>query len=265
MKSTNNNKKKNMPLLVRIELTLALIAATACIVFAFVLSPLTAYANNDGTIPYLPDILETLQWFLNLTVFFICYALTEYCIYRFDRSSYCIIIVTYASFTVLKYVLNVCSAFFVFDTVPIGEELLVQLTLVGVNTVAELLQYIAVVTAALLILEKHKKLSLISEKNAAKIGVAFDKRDKVFPMNSLLSFKNPLQKATFVSSIIVVFFMVSQRIFYDISIGLSSSLTDMLWMILAYLSDAVFGAIGYIIGILVLNKCDLFEIKMKSN
>ncbi len=246
----------------KLELTLLLVSLSFCVIFSFVLSPLITYVNNDGTISYLPDILEAMQWVVNLLCFFICYSITDFAIYRFRISKYWIFVFIFSVMTVIKYLLNLVSAFFVFGRAPSDkEQLKQQIATVVLHTVIELLQYALVVISSTAILSKFKKLSDIAEKSAEKIGIDYDRRDKVFPFEKLVSKKNPLQYSALWTAIIVTLFMLANRVVFDIYFGLPQDLIDGLWMAGGYLSDVLFGVLGYLIMMLVFNRCDTSDIK----
>ncbi len=248
----------------RLKLALLLVSLASCVVFAFVLSPLITYANNDGTIHYLPDILEALQWIVNLLCFFICYSITDFAIYRFSLPQYWIYILIFSLTTVVKYLLNTVSAFFVFGRAPSDkEELKQQIGIIVLNTVVELLQYALVVISSTALLSKFKKLSSIAEKSASKMGVDYDRRSKIFPFTKLVTTKNPLQHSALWSALIVTLFMVVNRLIFDIAIGFPVDIVDGLWMAAGYLSDVLFGVLGYLIMILVFNRCDTQDIKLR--
>lgn len=233
------------------------------LVFAFVLSPLITFANNDGTINYLPDILELAQWIFNLLTFFVCYALTVFAVYRFGASQYWVFILVFSLATVVKYLSNVVSAFFVFGVVPSGGELFEQTQIVVFNTSIELLQFAFIVISSVAIISRFKRLSEIAERGAKKIGIDYDSRSKVFPFKSLVSTKNPLQYSALIAALIVSAFMITNRLVYDFSMGLPVDLVDGLWMAAGYISDILFGVIGYLIMIVIFNRCDTLDIKYR--
>ncbi len=248
----------------KLELTLLLVSLAFCVIFSFVLSPLITYVNNDGTISYLPDILEAIQWLVNLLCFFICYSITDFAIYRFRVSRYWIFIFIFSVMTIVKYLLNVISAFFVFGRAPSDkEQLKQQIATVVIHALVELLQFALIAISSSAILSRFKKLNDIAEKSANKMGIEYDGRDKIFPFKKLVSRHNPLQYAALWSAIIVTLFMVANRLVYDIAIGFPTDLIDGLWMLAAYLSDILFGALGYLIIIVVFNRCDTQDLKCK--
>ncbi len=248
----------------KLELALLLVSLAFCVIFSFVLSPLITYVNNDGTISYLPDILEAIQWLVNLLCFFICYSITDFAIYRFRLSRYWIFVFIFSVMTLIKYLLNTISAFFVFGRAPSDkEQLKQQIATVVLHTVVELVQYALVVISSSAILSRFKKLSDIAEKSADKMGIEYDRRSKIFPFKKLVSRQNPLQYSALWASITVTLFMIANRLVFDIAVGFPVDLIDGLWMAAGYLSDILFGALGYLIMILVFNRCDTQDIKCK--
>ncbi len=248
----------------KLELTLLLVSLAFCLIFSFGLSPLITYVNNDGTISYLPDILEAIQWFVNLLCFFICYSITDFAIYRFRASRYWIFIFIFSVMTLVKYLLNVISAFFVFGRAPSDKEQLKhEIATVVIHTAAELLQYALVVLSSTAVLSRFKKLSDIAEKSANKMGIEYDRRSKIFPFKKIISVRNPLQYSAFWGALIVTLFMIANRLVFDFNKGPMVDLVDGLWMVAGYLSDILFGVLGYITMILVFNCCDTQDIKSK--
>ena len=167
------------------------ISVGSAILFAFALSPLIAYASSEGTIPYLSDIFYAVYWLFDLFVFFVCYALTDFCFYRFKTTKALIAVLIFALSTVAKYALNTVSSFYIFGAYPASNEAMKNEIFASiVNASAELVQYLIVSVIALIIIKSQKKLAEISEKNAAKLGVDFDKRTLFFPFKKLFSIKN---------------------------------------------------------------------------
>ena len=160
-------------------------------------------------------------------------------------------------------ILLVVSAFFVFGVVPSGDELIEQIQIVVFNTSIELLQFAFIVISSVAIISRFKRLSEIAERGAKKIGIDYDRRSKVFPFKSLVSTKNPLQYSALIAALIVSAFMITNRLVYDFSMGLPVDLVDGLWMAAAYLSDILFGVIGYLIMIIIFNRCDTLDIKYR--
>jgi len=176
-------------------ISVLVISASLYLLFAFGLSPLIAYVNNDSTLtfPYLPDILDLAFNVLNLVAFFSCYAITDYCIYRFRMSRSTVIIAIFSLATVAKYLFNMISEFFIFSTVPSSkDDIKRSVASVIINTLVELAQYALVTLITYCIVNKHNKLASIAKKNAERIGIKYDARDNVFPFRTLVSKKNPL-------------------------------------------------------------------------
>ena len=250
----------------KLILILVAISAGSALLFAFCISPLVSYADSEGTIPYLSDIFRAVYWVFDLLVFFICYALTDFCFYRFRLSKALISVVIFSVSTVAKYALNIVSSFYVFGSFPtISEELKDQISAVIISAVAELIQYLIVSAFALIIIKKKSKLAEISRKSAAKIGVEYNERTLFFPFKKLFSLKNPMLFSAFVTAITVaVIKIVPNRLLYDIILGgPPSSIIDGIWMFIAYATDILFCVLGYLIMVYVFSKADTADLTLK--
>ena len=244
---------------------LTAISVGSALLFAFCLSPLIAYSNVEATIPYLSDIFYAVYWVFDLLVFFICYALTDFCFYRFKLSKAIIAVVIFSASTLSKYALNIVSSFYVFGSYPTSNEALKDEILPNIiSSSAELIQYLIVSAFALIVISKKNKLSEISRKSASKIGVEFDKRTLFFPFKKLFDIKNPMFLTAFVTSITVAIIkIVPNRLIYDIWVGLPTSILDGLWMFIAYATDILFCVLGYFVMIYVFSKADTKDLALK--
>ena len=249
---------------------LLVISLSLYMLFAFGLSPLIAYVNSDSTLtfPYLPDLLDLAFNALNLVAFFSCYAITDYCIYRFRMSKSAIVIALFSLATIAKYLFNLIAGFFVFSTVPSSkEDIKKSVASVVINTLVELAQYALVTLIAYCIINKHHKLAAIAQKNADRLGIKYDVRNNVFPFKNLVSVKNPLQRAAIYTSVTVTLIMLVQRFYFVIwslvTIGGFSGLTDILWTLAGFVGDLLFGVLGYLIMFFVMSKCDTHELKLR--
>lgn len=265
---TNDNR-----LFSRLLTVLICTAMALYLLFAFVIAPLTARVNTDSTItfPYLPDMLDLALNLINLVAFFVCYALTDYSIYRFNISKASVFIAAFSVATVLKYAMNLISDFYIFNAVPTNRnELKSSVISVIVNALGELAQYAIATLISYLIINKHKKLAELAERNAAKIGLKYEIRETVFPFKKLISKNNPLQRSAFATAFVVTMVLVAQRLYFFIwslfVLGGISTLADALWSVAGFLADIAFGVIGYFVMIFVFNKCDTQDltIQLKS-
>ena len=140
----------------KLILTLLAISVGSALLFSFCLSPLIAYANSEGTIPYLSDIFYAVYWVFDLLVFFICYALTDFCFYRFGPSRSILAVVIFSVSTLAKYALNIVSSFYIFGSYPTSNEALKDEIIPNiVSSSAELIQYLIVSAFALIIIIKN--------------------------------------------------------------------------------------------------------------
>lgn len=267
-----NTKKQNLTqaekkLFSRSIITVLTVSGSAALLFAFLLSPLTAYANSDGTISYLPDILDAVQWGINLLNFFICYGVTIFCIYRFRFSKVFTIIGVFSTATICKYLFNLLSEFFIFSAVPVtGADLKRSIASVAFQALAELLQYGLIVLLSHLVIKKHKALMYVAKRSAEKLNQEFDARKEVFPFKKLYIKTNPLLRSAFWASLIVALLKIASLIYYDIFYTLMyglPTLIDLVWIIIYYSGAVLFAAIGYLIMISVFNKCDTKDLMLQ--
>ncbi len=251
----------------KLILTLSAISVGSALLFAFCLSPLIAYSNAEGTIPYLSDIFYAVYWVFDLIVFFVSYALTAFCFYRFGVSRSILAVVIFSVSTIAKYALNIVSSFYVFGVYPTSNEALKDEIVPNiVSSSAELIQYLIVSAFALIIIGKKNKLADIAKKSAAKIGVQFDRRTLFFPFKKLFSLKNPMLLTAFITAITVALIkIVPNRLMYDIWVGLPSSIIDGMWMFIAYTTDILFCVLGYFIMIYVFSKADTKDLTLRVN
>ena len=266
----NEGVSVNRRLFSRLCVSVLVISASLYLLFAFALSPLIAYVNSDKTLtfPFLPDILDLAFNVLNLVAFFSCYAITIFCIYKFKMKKTFTVVAVFSAATVAKYLLNLVSEFFIFGTVPTSsEDLKAAITSVVVNILVELVQYALVTLIAYRILHKHARFAAIARKNAEKLGRKYDERDNVFPFASLISQKNPLQRSAFYTAATVTCILLVQRLFFFIwsllNLGGITGAADLLWSVAGFVGDVLFGALGYLLMLFVMSRCDTQELTLK--
>lgn len=272
MKKRNNELSvSDNKLYIYVNCMLLTVSVAAALLFAFLLAPLTVFANSDGTVDYLADIISPLGWLLDLIAFFACYAITVFSIYKFKPSRSLITVILFSSVIVLKYLLNMFSAYFIFDTLPATKEaFLTDVSGILINTLAELLQYLIIVFVAYRFFARRHKLCDMKEAASKKLGVDFDRRNGVFPIKKIISFENPIERVSFIAAVIVAVVRVSVRLYSDIATpdfsygGLPKDIIDALWMLFYYASDIIFGVLGYFFMLFILNRLDDKDIQIKS-
>jgi len=264
----NQNENKLHAFLVR---TVSFIAFALAIIFAFVLAPVTTHVNSDATISYLPDVLEAILQLMHLIVFFTCFAITYFCMYRFSLKKSTSVIIIFSVATVCKYFLNMLSEIilakamgydYVFETVP------QSIVSVSVQSALELLQYAFVVIVGLAIFSKHKEREAVAKKNATKLNIEYDERNAIFPFKKTFSKSNRLQFCALMASAFVCAFRIAPRIYYDVFqilfFAAPLTLGDVAVMFIYYLSDVLFCLVGYFIMIFIFNKLDTKDLILRA-
>jgi len=276
MNQSNKTKTSELPLsdtklFSSLFLTVSLIAFSVALIFSVVLAPLITLVNSDGTISYLPDILEIVLQLLHLIMFFTCYAATCFCLYRFPFKRSVPILAVFSVATVFKYSFNAVSeiifAKILGFTVASGaaQRAFISIT---VQSGLELLQYATIILIAFFVFKKHKYNEALAKKSALKLNKPYNERASVFPFTKILSLKNPLQRVAFISALTASLFRIVPRIYYDISqllfFKIPLTFEDHMWMLLYYSSDIIFGIFGYFIMIFIFNKFDTKDLTLQA-
>jgi len=252
----------------KLKSTVLIISLAVCILFAFVLCPLIAFVNSDGTISYWPDILEILLDVMHLATFFSCYAMILYTMYRFPFGRSIAPILIFAVATFGKYALNFLSEILIFSGIPkdnVKDFFLKSFQSIGIQALLELIQFGIVLFIGYSIFKKHKALCGMSKESAKKLGTVYDERSLVFPFKKLVSLQNVLQRSAFFASLVICLFRVLPRLFYDVfyslfyqSVDVSS---DAIVIVIYYTLDIAAAIIGYLFMIFIFNKCDTADLK----
>ena len=268
MKSTFLNEET--ALYKKLKTAILIISASMCVLFAFVLCPLIAFVNSDGTISYWPDILEWLLDSMHLATFFSCFGITLYCMYRFAFYRVRSLIIIFSSFTVGKYALNLLSDFFIFTGIPKTDAkayIIKSVQSVAIQAALELVQFGIVLLIGYSLFKKHKELCERSKESAKKINKEYDERSLIFPFKKLVSLKNVLQRSAFMATLVICLFRVLPRIFYDIFYSLFYQSTnvssDAIVIIIYYTLDIALSVIGYLFMIFIFNKLDTADLKAR--
>ena len=246
----------------RVWLFTTLISAAGVILWSLVLAPLYLQLASDyryqGSL--LVNILGYLLDIVDATVFFVTFPALIYGLWRGGlRGSWPIW--TTASLTVLlKYILNFIMTCITDGFIPswhifINEDL----PLILPNILIELGQYLVIMLLALLFIYGKKrqwKINVLIDGKAAG-----DERSLAFPFTKVVSFKNPLQGAAFVFSILYFLFWVYQHLLYQLVLAVNGVGWDgPVILITDLISDLLLSSIAYFVMLLLLSYYDRKEL-----
>ena len=78
-------------------------------------------------------------------------------------------------------------------------------------------------------------------------NVIYDESNEIYPFGSILNIKNPIVFPIFIGVAVTVSVLILQRLYADfVMLGLTSSLYEVVEIVISYISDILLGIIGYI-------------------
>ena len=224
--------------------------------YVFVLAPLYVRFAND--ILYmttgLPDLLSLLLALLDIAVFAIAYAVILYGVYRLPMRRVRGLLLIYGGAILYRNVVNLVMTYLT-DGIPVKDEIGFDLISVLSYIVLEALQ------CALVVFIAHKVISNMRKQEEIRLAAAVKLKKQQytpllesFPFDRLFSFRRPVQKAAFLIALVPMGVKVLSRIVYDLGIGLPTSLSEVLVMLLYYGADIVgYGLVLYALMLLMLS------------
>lgn len=186
---------------------------TATLFFALmslILSPIISSVSSNVVYAHtmLPDLLILFTDVLNLMALSVCCAIMIYSIVRLGMSASTTLIVTYITAVFLKYTADMTVSYLLLKSI--------DPSVITSYAAAFLVDLIIVLIIAFIAYGSYRK-------------------------------SGELKSAAIKSGVVIAVSKVLSRAAYDISYGPPRDLTDLLWMILYYLSDLLAGAIFVLI------------------
>lgn len=206
----------------------------------------------------------TSEGLLDLAVFAVCYAATVYAVWCVGLKRAIRIPVWYAVLTVAKFFFNFAMTSITDSALPDPEEFFsMDLPILLGMLAPELLQYIIVVAVIFLIKRRHESRARIAE--GMKLlprsqQVDYSAPTPAFPFVGLVSFKNPLQLAGFLSALTIFVARFSMHMIYQITLFTKFGYSDG-WaqMLIDLISDLAISVVVYFVCLLLFNRFHEWE------
>lgn len=247
-------KEKDRAVQKKVYVISVLSLAVLYAVFCFVIMPVYFALDGDyafaGTV--LPNIIAYVGQFTELCAVSVAYAVTVYCIYRFDAKNSVGSAVIFAIATLLKYTANMAVTWISEGGIPL--EWYWDLTDVVYYTVLEMIPLVVIFVFSKKLIEGYvfKRQAIAKAKN----GICEVK--EVYPFEKIYSRDNCLMNAALVCALANAGAKMVLNIFNDVVLmiigGLPQSIDTVLMMLLNYASCLVFGALCYIIVVFALTR-----------
>ena len=203
------------------------------------------------TLKYIMDLLDIVS-------FGSLYAAVTFSLVLLKKKTTVLLSTSYVLMLLLKIPVRILMNVPIYGTIGTAEEIIADLISLSFYFILELLQFLIVLIFA----------SSVAKKYLASIALLDCKKSKdtrniepILPIKKVINWYNPLLRASFFSSITVLVFRILSRLVTDIDAGAPSSFGEVLIIIVNYLTDAIYGAVVYVIAILIFNLT--FEILTK--
>lgn len=203
---------------------------------------------------YLPDIFELLMEAASLTAWGIICATIIYISYS-TPSKKAFLYMIVSIIVLLRYILSVILSFII-DGFPTS--LSIGLGDIGESLILYLFDMVQILTIALIshvLLERCRQKYALAKKSAYTLGdISLVNEHNPLPIKKLFGLKNAIQRTSLFSAFIISAVRVAMRIRYDIFYGAPESMEDVMWMIIYYSSDIIFGVLVYFFTIGLINR-----------
>ncbi len=199
----------------------------------------------------------TVEGILDLVVFALCYPATVYAVWQAGVKKTLGLSLTFVGLTLFKFILNFFMTGITEGALPDIEEFLsADLPMILTMFLLEVLQYVLIIIITALIRWRCRrneriiagmKLLPVSERVEVKPHAP------AFPITRLFSFKNPIQRAAFLSALVVFIGRAGMHLVYQITLYTQFGSSDG-WavMLIDLISDLVIAAIMYFVYLLLL-------------
>ena len=197
---------------------------------------------------FMPDAMLYLNTLLELLAIAVFYGVLIFGTYKFCPSDFKGALLIFILATLYKYAANVIMDWYKNGSVPL--EWLWDVIDMVFYTVLEAIPLLIIFALTKSILNRHAQ----KERAFAKVG----KSISVYPFEGIYDKNNPLQKSAFVCALVVFFSKLLGSLTNDIAIIIESGFpkeTKTIWlMLIAYVSNVIFGLLCFIITSLTLIK-----------
>jgi hypothetical protein len=213
-------------------------------------------------IPVLADIVPYAFDLTEIAGILLGWAFIIFVAFRFGLKSDWGFVAVFMLLSIYKYILKILTAFAMEGKALFADDIFnFLMTNFAVPALAEFLLLGILLFIIYLVYRKiSAHVEFQKELEARLPNYNFDERALFFPMKKLFEKNNPLQKTiAFVSGVFTLFRIV-YLIMLDVRIGPPADLTDLFWMIFAYLTALLLGFCAYLFMlyiIILLNSKDL--------
>ena len=235
-----------------IILTLLLSCLLPIILNMICITPIFSYFDtniifSDGPIPL---TLEYILDLLDIIAFGSVYAIIIFSLVLLKNKVTIAVAVSYISLLILKIPAKLLLELFVYKSITTAKEIDALLFLYMGAFILEILQFAIVYVFSLITSKSY--LRSISFLSTAKRGKNATKIEHILPIKKFINWYNPLLRAAIYSSVTVILFRFFSRLIFVIE-----EAPPVTYIIIGYITDAIYGIVAYLIAIFIFNL--LFE------
>ncbi len=236
--------------------------------YACVIVPL--YTQLSADYMYRDSILTTVLYFLynlcDLVVMFTVFPVTVYSIYLRGGKGSAKLFAVYPILIIYKFLLNTVASYISDGMMPSAESFFgADLPIVGGLVLFEVLQYAFVCLFACIVINRARRVFDIKQKAAKVNGREYSFREGIFPIKKFFDFKNPVQLSMFIAGVVFFAFRAYGHLIYQFTLLIYNKFNDG-WFVLItdLLIDMALAAVCYLVGLMVLQKMDMSQLKIAS-
>lgn len=223
----------------RTHIIMALFCAAAFAVMELVLTPIYIALYSDITISVIWSyIIEILLNLTEIFTFAVCYSLIAYSAVLRTRRNAVTLCLVYVAATFARRATSLLITYFSSGGIDSYDIMNVSIYLIF-----ELVEVTVVAVISLVVGTRHNRE--LSEKKKAALILNTAINDENTEFSKIYSKENPLQRILLLAGIMLIAVNVGMRVFYDISYGAPSGISEVLIMAAYYLSDVLKGVVFY--------------------
>lgn len=233
---------------------LPLLLNTAVVIPVY--SMLKADVSYSGTL--LIEVIKYFQDFVDLVAFTPAYAMIIFSslILRGRKTRFVVLFFTVTYFLIMPIKILINAV--IYGSVGSPEQLFYDVIHLAVYFALCLLQLLAIYMFATTDSSKYlSSIEALKGSPDAKKRELAAKSESILPFSRLINWYNPLQRSAVKMSALIMGIRIGIRIVYDISVGAPESFDEVMKMVVYYLSAFLYGAMAYIVALLVMHL--LFE------
>ena len=234
----------------RLLIALAAWSVFLTLLYSAVCTPIQLWITGDILLrdTLLPTVLDLVVSVLNFAFYWVSFAYLVYGASRFGTRTGCVLLAIFAGASLLRYLISQLMTYWVMH---------------DVFSWTHLRDAVLFVLFDCLMFAIALWLVTVKNRQTARSGGLMTQ----MPLARLFDFGKPLARVILIVAAIPSLVHLITRLIYDLSVlgGIPTTLFDVIWILVGYVSELVFALVGYMVIVVILNSRFVSDAKSKLN